>query len=160
VSERGPLHNRLHATLREAWLSKAVTQESLARAIGKSQESVGQYLRATKAGTLDLDEADAALHHIGSSLDAFLATMPPRPLTPTERLARELESRPEMQAVILDLLRVPRPRLGAVLALLRGVLPLAIGPRGSQTDATPFAASAAGRTTVAAQRRRRARGGK
>ena len=160
MSERGPLHDRLHATLRTAWLNKAVTQESLAQAIGKSQESVGQYLRAVKAGTLDLDEAAAALHHIGSSLDAFLATMPPRALSPTETLARELESRPELQALITDLLRVPKPRLAAVLDLLRGVLPIAIGPLAAQTRGGPRGASGGGNTTAAPRRRPRGQGHK
>lgn len=79
-----PLHERLHALLQQKWRSGEFTQESLAKAVGKEQTTVGSYLRGDKAGPLDLDEADAALRHIRSSLKDFIsdpayAPAPPPP---------------------------------------------------------------------------------
>jgi hypothetical protein len=71
---RGSFHQALHRILVNKYAEKAFTQESLARATGLNQSTIGQYLRPNgTAGTLDLDEADAALAHIGSSLTAFIA---------------------------------------------------------------------------------------
>jgi transcriptional regulator with XRE-family HTH domain len=146
VGEKGPLHARLHRLLHEAWQRKDITQESLGQAIGKSQENAGQYLRGTNAGALDLDQAAAALHHIGSSMEAFLANTPPRSLTETELLVRALDTRPELKALLEDLLRVPRPRLGAILELVRGLVPIAIGPRAGPTGGSPTGTPRASRT--------------
>ena len=129
---RGELHVRLHRTLKAAYDGRVCTQESLAIAIGKSQVTVGQYLRSERAGALDLDEASAALHHIGSSLMEFLRGAPPHPLSPIEELCRGLESRPELLSLVKDLLPVPKPKLGALLAVVRGLIPLAIGPTGGK----------------------------
>src|SRR4051794_753479 len=93
-----PLHGRLQRVLQDAWKRNVCTQDSLARAIGKTQTSVGQYLLANdkKSGPLDLDEAAAALHHIGSSLADFIAGAPPQDLTASERLARAIETLPPL----------------------------------------------------------------
>ncbi len=134
---RGDLHVRLHRALKAAYDSKVCTQESLAIAIGKSQVTVGQYLRSERAGALDLDEASAALHHIGSSLMEFLRGAPPHPLSPTEVLCRDLESRPELLSLLKDLLPVPKPKLGALLTAVRVLIPLATGRRSGPASAQP-----------------------
>lgn len=146
---RGPVHERLKTRLRHAVAEGVCTQDSLGRAIGKTQTGVGKYLLG-KGGALDVDEAAAALQHIGSSLVEFLAGMPPRTLSPTDKLVRSLEVRPELQALITDLLRVPKPRLGAVLELAYAGIRAAIGPRttppgGSASGTTPVRRTTAGR---------------
>lgn len=71
---RGGYHQALKRLLLMKYAEKAFTQESLATVTHKDQTTAGQYLKAKgKAGTFDLDEADAALHHIGSSLREFIA---------------------------------------------------------------------------------------
>lgn len=71
---RGSYHQALKRFLLTKYAERAFTQESLARATGKEQTTIGQYLKPHgRAGTLDLDEADAALAHVGSSLAAFIA---------------------------------------------------------------------------------------
>lgn len=150
---KGDLHQRLQALLHHEWKQGAVKQESLSLQLAKSQNSVSAYLRGTSdAGALDLDEAAAALHHVGSSLEAFLARTPPRTLTDSERLVRALDSRPEVKALLEDLLRVPRPQLAAVLELI-GNLVVSIGRRGGQTPGSPSAPTTAARTTPEPRRR-------
>lgn len=68
---RGPYHRALQTLLEQARKAGKLTQESLAEDVEKEQTTVGKYLR-DKAGTLDLDEADAALRHVGSNLRAFI----------------------------------------------------------------------------------------
>lgn len=72
---RGGYHQALKRLLLTKYAEKAFTQESLALVTGLDQTTVGQYLKPNggKAGTFDLDEAQAALDHIGSSLRDFLA---------------------------------------------------------------------------------------
>lgn len=71
---KGPYHEALRKVLLEKYAQKAFTQESLASETSKDQTTIGHYLRpGGKAGSLDLDEADAALRHVGSSLKAFVS---------------------------------------------------------------------------------------
>lgn len=82
---RGPLHCHLQALLAAAWASGVFTQAHLAEAIGKKQPTIGEYLRDTpRAGTLDLDEASAALESIGVSLHAFIVVTRPPVMTITQ----------------------------------------------------------------------------
>jgi hypothetical protein len=120
------LNERLRAVLYRAW-EEGVKIESLASAIGKTTQSVRDYLNQLKGGPLDLEEADRALRHIGSSLSDFLAGQPPREVTDAERLAQELEARPEVVSFVRDLLPLKEPKLSAVLELARGIAHLAIG---------------------------------
>lgn len=118
---RGPYHQALLKLLLVKYAERAFTQESLALATGKEQTTIGQYLKPTgKAGTLDLDEADAALAHIGSSLKAFL-TDPSTAVTPrrtpqispvAKQLAVALQGLPdEVLRVVLATARAERARL-------------------------------------------------
>lgn len=133
-----PLHDRLQLLLREAWRSKTITQEALGQAIGLSQTSIGHYLRpGGKAGPLDLDQADAALRHIGSSLGEFVEGVPPRTLTRAERLASDLQSHPDVLELVEALLTVPQPQQPDVVALIRGLVLPAIGRRAGQTAGLP-----------------------
>lgn len=138
---RGPLHQRLIALL-NAKIDEGVgiTQDSLARDVGMHQTTMGGILKFDK-GTLDLDEASAALAHIGSSLDEFLRDAPPRELTTSERMARRLVERPALVELVTDLLHVPKTKLGHVIELVRGFAPLA-----KRTSATQTAGSARGAT--------------
>jgi hypothetical protein len=152
IRVRGDYHERLRTLLKNATQQGVCTQDSLSRAIGKTQTGVGKYLLG-KGGALDLDEAAAALHHVGSSLPDFLGAMPPRTLTSTEQLVRALESRPELRQLVEALLPVPKSRLGAVLALVRGVVPIAIGPPGGRTPGSRSASTAATHTKSGRARR-------
>lgn len=98
---RGPYHTRLIALLLETLAENAgYSQESLATAIGcRDQTTVGKRLSG-KGGTFDLDEADAALHHIGSSLKTFVANQsatrapaPPKAIARLLLILRELDDR-------------------------------------------------------------------
>ena len=149
-----PLHERLQSLLQDSWRAGVFTQGSLARAIGKDQTNVGQYLRGGKAGPLNLDEADAALRHIGSSLEDFLAGIPPRPLTPTDQVLRGLAHRPVLIQLVRDMLDVPLPQLAAVIAWARTAVELAIGPPAGRTGA-PRAGTTRGRRTRAVREKRR-----
>lgn len=149
---RGPLHHRLRQLLRDATKAGICTQESLSGAIGKTQTGVGKYLLG-KAGTLDVDEAAAALDHIGSSLQEFIAKIPPRELTASDRLARALETR-GLVAFVQELLTVPRTRLPAVLDLARTGVYAATGRRGGQTAESLPGSTPGGRTTRAPTKRR------
>lgn len=89
---RGPYHRALLGFLLSRWAEKTFTQESLALAMGKDQTSIGKYLK-DKAGPLDLDDADAALTHAGSSLKAFIADQANaiiRPIAPLSPVAKKL----------------------------------------------------------------------
>ena len=152
---KGELHQQLRALLKAATDTGAVTQESLGRAMGeKSQTSVGQYLRdERRAGALDLDEAAAALHHIGSSLEDFIRGIPPRQMTPTERTAQRLELDPELEKHVRALLRVKRARLPGVLSLIRVGLQ-ASGTPLEQNDVAPPEPPRVGRRTRGSKLRR------
>lgn len=154
VKEKGPLHARLHKMLHDAWVAKDITQESLARAIGGSQENAGQYLRAQKAGALDLDEAAAALRHVGSSLADFVAKIPPKPPTPAERIARQLEGREDLIPLVEALLGVPRPRLSVVIGQIDAGVFAATGRRLLRSGEAGSETKQASRTTTASKRRR------
>lgn len=167
IHVRGELHARLHRALKAAVDARLCTQDSLGQAIAKSQESVGQYLRNAKAGPLDLDEAEAGLQHIGSSLRSFLAGDPPRTLTATDRLARELETRPQLRALVEALIPVPKPRLDEVLSAIRVLAPLAIarrataasGPRSGPAPETHTRPAPARRRSDKARRTRKGKKG-
>jgi transcriptional regulator with XRE-family HTH domain len=156
VQKKGPLHERLQATLRQAWVSKAITQESLAKATGQSQENIGQYLRGGKAGALNVDQADAALRHIGSSLAEFLANVPPRDLSDVERLARDLAGRKELQPWVEGLLSVPGLKLPAVLELINVGVRAATGKAIAGSTGSPGAPKKGRRTTAGSRSRPRA----
>lgn len=153
---RGPLHQRLITLLNEQIVRGVCTQESLAGAVKLHQTTVSGILKRN-AGTFDLDEAAAALDHVGSNLRDFLSRVPPLELSPTERLTRALAARPALEAMIAALLRVPKTRLAAVVELVRGVVPIAIGPRAAETDAPTTGSRPARRTTPARATRRSAR---
>lgn len=126
--------------LKAAVGKNGITQDSLARAMGKSQGSINHYLQNRGAGALDLDEASAALHHLGSSLMEFLKAVPQRTPTPAEEAVRALENRPELLTLIRDLQRVPKSKLSVLLDVVREVAQLASGPRRGPTGgSTPGA---------------------
>lgn len=143
---KGPLHDQLHRALRDAWQAKRITQESLAQAIGNSQVNAGLYLRGGKAGALDLDQADAALRHIGSSLRDFLDGLPARPLTEAERLGQLLTEKPVLREVVQLLRDVPRKQLGAVVRLIETLVLPALGMSTPTTAAPTNAPTPARRT--------------
>jgi hypothetical protein len=152
---RGELHQRLVAALAAALRSGTVTQESLAKAVDMHQTTVSGIIKRN-AGTLDLDEAAAALRHIGSSLPDFLAKAPPRELSDAERLAHALAARPEVQPWVEGLLSVPAKKLPAVLELIGVGVRAATGqviPGNSGSRAAPTPAR---RTTRARGSRPRA----
>lgn len=149
-----PLHARLQALLQERWKAGAFDQVSLAKAIGKDQTTVGQYLRNGKAGPLDLDEAAAALEHIGSSLADFIAALPPRDLSAADILCREVVGREDVIPAVKALLAVPRKRLHGVLLQIENGVFVATGrtvrlTAESETETTP-----ASRTKSVPRRRR------
>jgi hypothetical protein len=154
---KGDLHQRLQAALHRAWRDGVFKQESLSAEMGKSQRSVSAYLRKdADAGALDLDEADLALRHIGSSLPDFLAKAPPRELSDAERLAHALAARREVQPWVEGLLSVPAKKLPAVLELIGVGVRAATGqviPGNSGSRAAPTPAR---RTTRARGSRPRA----
>src|SRR5688572_11269257 len=107
------------------------------------------------AGTFDLDEAAAALDHVGvGTLAAFAAEAPPLPPTPATRLAGALTERPELVAFLADLLLVPKPRLAEVIELASGIARVTTGRRGVGTPGSTSARRPARRTTTALTRRR------
>lgn len=139
---KGALNQRLQALLADAWTSGRLKQESLAHALDKDQRTISNYVNLKPvAGPLDLDEADAALRHLGSNLEEFLENAPLRDLTFQERMAQELLTRPDLAGLIEDLLPVPRPQLGDVLWLARALGRLASGkpitPSGEPQNETP-----------------------
>lgn len=148
-----PLHQRLHAMLVAENNAGRITQESLGRAIGKRQESVGVYLR-TGNGALDVDEADAALRHIGSSLRDFLDELPPRELPPTEKLARALASTPGLPELLRDLLDAQQTLLPALRGLAKHVAPLATERPPGRTPARRGESPEGRRTTKGPRPRR------
>jgi hypothetical protein len=127
VKEKGQLHARLHKLLFDAWRAKELTQDSLGRAIGQSQENAGLYLRGKRAGPLDLDEAAAALAHINSSLADFVSNAPVTPPTPAQLLGRRLEGREDLIPAVRALLDVPETRLPVVLAQIEAGVYAATG---------------------------------
>lgn len=152
---KGALHQQLRRALDDACQRKACTQESLGAAMGKSQRSVGQYL-SDEAGALDLDEADAALHHVGSTLQGFLSGAPLRALTESERLACALVERPALLEFVADLLLVPKTQLPAILELIRGLGRFASGRRGGRTSGLGFGPNSVPRSKSAPVRRPKA----
>jgi predicted transcriptional regulator len=152
---RGELHQRLVAAVAAALRSGTVTQESLAKAVGMHQTTVSGIIRRN-AGTLDLDEADAALRHIGSSMADFLANLPPRGLSDAERLAHALSVRMELRPWIEGLLRVPVKKLPAVLELITVGVRAATGTAIPGNTGSRPAPRTARRTTAARAQRPRA----
>lgn len=139
---RRPLHERLHALLFDAYKRGEFTQESLGAAIGQSQENAGAYLKGRKAGALDVDEAEDALRHIGSSLVEFLTKAPPREMTAGEKLARALDVRPDLAPVVTALLDVSPQRLLQIRDGIDALVRIARDPRkarrgGSRGGNTP-----------------------
>ena len=124
----GRYHEALKATLAEALKSGRCTQDSLALAIGKrDNSSLSKYFNDKGSGPLDLDEAAAGLDHIGSNLVDFIAGVPTPKATATDRLVRRLRSRPALFPYVLALLAVPRPRLAAVFQLVESAVISATG---------------------------------
>jgi hypothetical protein len=152
---RGALHQRLTAVLAAKLRGGDVTQESLAKAVGMHQTTVSGIIKRN-AGTLDLDEADAALRHIGSSLDDFLANVPPRELSDVERLARDLAVRKDLQPWVEGLLSVPGLKLPAVLELINVGVRAATGKAIAGSTGSPGAAKKGQRTRAESKQRPRA----
>lgn len=119
---RGPYHHALRELLVSKHREKVFTQESLARATGKNQSTMGQYLRPNgTAGTLDLDEADAALDHIGSSLKAFI-------VDPAHAITRPAATLSPIAADLWEMLRrMPEDQLKVFRNLARSVQKLSSG---------------------------------
>lgn len=86
---RGDYHRFLVALLLRKIAEGACTQESLAGATGMHQTTISGILKRG-AGTLDLDEAAAALDHIGGSLREFIADPEHMPTTKLPVLPRRL----------------------------------------------------------------------
>lgn len=151
---RGDFHKRLVALLNARLKDGAFTQESLAKRVAMHQTTVSGILKKDK-GTFDLDEAAAALDHAGAgTLAQFVANLPPPPPTTATKLAAALEARPDLTAFVEDLLPVPKPQLGDVLELTRGLARLAIGTRARRTAESGRARPTAGRTTSGPRKRR------
>lgn len=115
---RGDYHRWLIRVLLERMaMDQGITQESLAGAVGMHQTTIGGILNHDK-GTFDLDEADAALRHVGTSLKAFVSDPHHVPVmrTPPERrllskLVRMLEKIPDDGLlIILDTARSVKKR--------------------------------------------------
>lgn len=152
---KGPLHERLQKALQEATAKGTATQDSLSRATngGKTQTGFGKYLQG-KGGALDLDEAEIALRHIGSSLQDFLNGLPPRELTPDEIVCRDLLHRAALLELVKALLEIKKPQLPAVLELIRTFVLPATGPHGPRTRGSRSAPTRARRTTKEPAKRR------
>ena len=120
---RGQYHQKLLAFLQARWKAHAFTQDSLGRELGKDQTSMGKYLKDT-AGTLDLDEADAALTHAGSSLRMFIAD----PVNVVVRPAVQLS--PSAAKLWLLLREMKEPELQIFLGLARSARRLALQKEG------------------------------
>lgn len=67
---RGAYHSALRALIVKARKDNLFVQESMGKAIGRDQKTISNYLAGKR--TLDLDEAEAALVHIGSTLREFV----------------------------------------------------------------------------------------
>ena len=143
--ERGELHQRLISLLNEQIDVGACTQESIGSATGKKQATVSGILKRNK-GTFDLDEAAAALEHVGSSLRDFVAGVPPRVLTHGERMGRALATRSDLYELVEDLLSVPKPKLDSTIELVRQVARLASARRPTPSGEPPTADRRATRT--------------
>lgn len=152
---RGEFHQRLRATLADAVQRRVCKQETLAAALEKDQTTISKYLN-DKVGTLDLDEADIALRHIGSSLADFLAGQPAQPLTAIDQLARTLASKRLLLPWVEGLLRVPEKQLPGVLALIDVGVRAGTGKAVIGRTESPSAPTAARRTARGSMRRPRA----
>ncbi len=151
---RGDHHARLKTLLLKALEGTAgVTRTSLAAATEMHPSTMGGILGKDE-GTLDLDEAEAALRHVGSTLADFLGGQPPRDLSGEERLCRALVARPELHAHVADLLDVPQNRLDQLFALIDGYVSMAIGRPSRWSAARPSAPTPEPRTKSAPKRRR------
>lgn len=155
---KGELYERLRVTLRRAIQERdstheSPTQESLGKAIGKTQRSVGTFLDGS-GGALDLDEAAKALEHIGSSLPDFLAGLPPREMSRTERMARALVTRPQLMDLVEDLLPVRQKKLSDVIELARQLGRVASQRREAGTAESHSEHRTARRTTRGVRQRR------
>jgi hypothetical protein len=151
---RGSYHRELAALLNQKVAEDGgVTQASIGSAVDMHPSTVGGILRKDE-GTFDLDEADAALRHVGSTLKDFVMSRPPRPLTEAEELARALETRPALRDLVKALLPVPKTRLAAVVAFVRNVGPLASGRHGGSKSGPTNGTPSAARTKSAPKQRR------
>lgn len=111
---RGSYHRLLIGVLLREMARQSVTQESMAAAVKMHQTTVGDILRQD-AGTFDLDEADALLRNIGSSLVFFTAD-PAHAVTPPP------ERRSKIASQLHDLLlKLNDEQLVVVLGTARSV---------------------------------------
>lgn len=110
---RGAYHRQLVALLLEKIAEGAATQESLADATRMHQTTISGILKRD-AGTFDLDEANAALNHVGGSLRSFV-------LDPAQRPAGRPPIPPEVAKLARLLKGVEAEGLKAVLATARAV---------------------------------------
>lgn len=130
---RGPYHRLLFGLLSEKYAQRAFTQESLGAAVEKDQKSIGNYLNDKNGAPLDLDEADAALAHIGTSLKAFIAD--PAHVVPAphvSQVARALETALRALTDDADLqvvLDAAKGRLRARRSKTQSVRPRAVGQK-------------------------------
>src|SRR5436190_19611366 len=106
---RGEIHRRLVSLLKKKIADGACTQESLARATGMHQTTISGILKKDK-GTFDLDEAAAALAHVGIAFGDF-AKQAPSPksgaLTVYDSIVTGLKKRDEVTPLVVALLGVP-----------------------------------------------------
>jgi hypothetical protein len=146
---RGPYHERLAAWLRSCIAGGDYTQESVAHVAGMHQTTLGGIIRPENPkGTLDLDEAAAALEHCGWSLEGFVAQTSPqaRKLTPLDAIVKGLKNRPELMPLVTALLGVPRKQHALVRDAVLMAVHAATGPRATQTSERTPAATPVRRT--------------
>lgn len=123
---RGPFHHKLIAFLLERMAAdRGITQESLADAVDMHQTTVSGILKKGK-GTFDMDEADAVLRHVGSSLKTFLTDAAHVP-------APKRIERPLLAQLHRVLIRVPDDGLAVVLATARSVKARSVRGAGKQS---------------------------
>lgn len=146
-----PLADRLAATLKAAQPTSKFTQSSLAVAMGGvDQTTAGRLLKKGKA---TLDNADAALRHIGSSLKDFVNGVPPREMTDVEKLARKVTAREDWQRLLTAVERLTPWEIDGAIEILRRFGSLGPPPAESADERTP-GKKRARRTTRRAKPRR------
>lgn len=151
---RGEFHKRLVTLLDERLRAGVCTQDSLAVRVGMHQTTVSGIIRRN-AGTFDLDEAAAALDHVGAgTLADFAAGVPPLEPDAVTKLAAALTERPELVAFLAALLPVPKPRLAEVIELASGIARVATARRAGRTPGSTAARRKGPRTTKARAPRR------
>lgn len=133
---RGHYHQLLIRVLLDALARQGLTHDSLGAVVGMHQTTVGDILKRN-AGTFDLDEADAALRHVGLSLKLFIEN-------PANAVVVEHQAPSKVRARLTETERgMTDEQLKIVLGAARAVR---AGARAEKKSARP---PAAGRSRVA-----------